>query len=371
MLDVRAPGTCCDRCAGGSALDACRISRRRLLKAAVFQPAPGLRPGPAAAMVMPRPADGAEPAAGHDEQEAETAGPGANRGPAPDRLPRAVTGRIVDVSPHLIVLGDTLGEQRFALTARSSAWCGRTADPSALQPGDLAVIRLHPRLRGVADRVWANMARVTGIITRRSRNTLTVDVGHLREQQQVEIPSRALGQIQVRFPNLNPGYLVDILGVRHGDTVEGLQPATAQPPYRSDHVPAPALLSGHFPEAISGAATWQDLPDEPPGILGAAYPAIDPASGCAAAGTGPAGAFRTLPYLAIGSVLKIRNDCTGYSCSVPVTGCAPMARLFNDRCLQCGTTERGRVAELTLASFVALGGELEQGCFNATISVGR
>jgi hypothetical protein len=54
-----------------------------------------------------------------------------------------------------------------------------------------------------------------------------------------------------------------------------------------------------------------------------------------------------------------------------VTGCAPVARLFNDRCLECGSTDRGRVAELTLASFVALGGELERGCFNATISVGR
>jgi len=58
-------------------------------------------------------------------------------------------------------------------------------------------------------------------------------------------------------------------------------------------------------------------------------------------------------------------------CALPVTGCAAIARLFNDRCVTCGTSPRGRVADLTLASFVALGGELERGCFNATIRMGR
>jgi hypothetical protein len=56
---------------------------------------------------------------------------------------------------------------------------------------------------------------------------------------------------------------------------------------------------------------------------------------------------------------------------LPVTGCAAPARLFNDRCVTCGTSPRGRVADLTVASFVALGGELERGCFNATITIGR
>jgi hypothetical protein len=78
-----------------------------------------------------------------------------------------------------------------------------------------------------------------------------------------------------------------------------------------------------------------------------------------------------MPYLAVGSRLLIRNDCTGSSCTLPVTGCAAVGRLFNDRCVTCGTSPRGRVADLTLASFVALGGELERGCFNATITIGR
>jgi hypothetical protein len=53
-----------------------------------------------------------------------------------------------------------------------------------------------------------------------------------------------------------------------------------------------------------------------------------------------------------------------------VTGCAAVATRFHDRCLACGASPRGRIAELTVASFVALGGELEQGCFNGTIETG-
>jgi hypothetical protein len=70
-----------------------------------------------------------------------------------------------------------------------------------------------------------------------------------------------------------------------------------------------------------------------------------------------------MPYLSIGSVLLVRNDCTGSSCALPVTSCAAVGRLFNDRCVTCGTSPRSRVADLTQASFVALGGELERGCF--------
>jgi hypothetical protein len=102
---------------------------------------------------------------------------------------------------------------------------------------------------------------------------------------------------------------------------------------------------------------------------------VDPATGCAedrAAGLPPgqAPAYRSLPYLAIGSALAVRNECAGISCTLPVTGCAPVARLFNDRCVACRTSPRGRLADLTMASFVALGGELELGCFNATITIG-
>ncbi|MGO8959392.1 MAG: hypothetical protein ACLQFR_18795 [Streptosporangiaceae bacterium] len=81
--------------------------------------------------------------------------------------------------------------------------------------------------------------------------------------------------------------------------------------------------------------------------------------------------YARIPYLAIGSVLRVRNECTGYDCLVPVTGCAPVARVFNDRCMTCGTSPRGRIADLTMAGFIALGGELDRGCFNATIAIGE
>jgi hypothetical protein len=48
-----------------------------------------------------------------------------------------------------------------------------------------------------------------------------------------------------------------------------------------------------------------------------------------------------------------------------------MARLFNARCVACAPSPRGRVADLTVASFVALGGDLEAGCFSATLTIGR
>jgi hypothetical protein len=77
-----------------------------------------------------------------------------------------------------------------------------------------------------------------------------------------------------------------------------------------------------------------------------------------------------MPYLAVGSMLTVHNQCTGFSRVLPVTGCGAAARLFGDRCLTCGTSPRGRIADLTMASFVSLGGDLEKGCFNATIAIG-
>ncbi len=396
MLDLGERQACCDRCAdGGASASEARIARRRLLKAAIFpyrhEPAAGpngkpgaaglgLAAGPGPAAASPgRAASGAPPGPGlsadpASSSRAPAADASASRPGFPDAglQPRAVTGTIIDVSAQVIVIGDAHGERRFTLMADATAWRGGQLEPSALRPGEQAVIRLNPAQRDVADRIWAGIGRVTGTIIERGRDGLIVDVGRMRKRQLVVIPARATGRIQVRFPNLEPGYLLDVIGIRRSGMVEALVPATSQPAYRSDRLPAPPLLSGHVPNAISGSATWHDCADEPPGVLGVDYPALDPATGCAedAAGAQPRGYVR-MPYLAVGSVLRIRNDCTGISVGLPVTGCAPIARLFNDRCVTCGTSPRGRVADLTLASFVALGGELERGCFNATITVGR
>jgi hypothetical protein len=344
MLDVCRDYRCCDRFAGTTA--ALRTSRRRLLKAAVFRPleAPG--------------------------DEAADTGAGF---PTSGQLPRAVTGTVHDVSPHVLVLANGASEMRVTLTADATAWRGGQLDPSGVQPGDQAVVRLHRSQRAVADRIWANIGRVTGVIVERDGDTLLVDEGKTKPRQLVTIPVGKSGRIQVRFPNLQPGYLIDVIGVRGPDGLEARIPATSQPAYPVDRLPAPALVAGRVSTTISGSVTWHEPFEEPPGLLGASYPALDPEAGCAEdpIGSGAAPHFVRMPYLAVGSLLLIRNECTKSSCTLPVTGCAAIARLFNDRCVTCGTSPRGRIADLTLASFVSLGGELERGCFNATITVGR
>jgi hypothetical protein len=419
---------CCDRCAAsvnggraGAAVDAV-AARRRLLKAAVLrtQTEQGLamraaprsaaarlavagpaangspadpqagRPPPAGA-ALPVYAPGSPAPGGHTAGAPAITGlvtpawpttgpaagaladaPGRNVGFADaGQLPRTVSGVVQDASPHVLVLGEGAGEQRYALTPEAVAWRGRQLEPAALHQGDSVVVRLSPAGRHIADRIWANIGRVTGIITERSGNTLIVDEGATRQPQVVVLRPSVLGRIQVRFPDLEPGYLVDIIGLRGDGELIGMVPATSQPRYPVHRLPNPPLVSGRVPDSISGSATWHEPHGEPPGILGVDYPALDPETGCAEDVADRARrSYARMPYLAIGSVLRVRNDCTGADCLIPVTGCASISRLFNDRCVTCGTSPRGRIADLTLASFVALGGELERGCFNATITIG-
>ncbi len=382
MQEVTVAGSvCCERCPGATAANTSHIARRRLLKAAVFQPPAsqgegeplgqlgrkaGRGPvhGPAASRAGCLQAAESIPARAGQPASAGTAG-----------LYRAVSGRIVDVSPHFIAIGDARGELRYTMAADATAWRGAPVEPAALARGDQVVIRLRPPRHNVADRIWADIGRVTGTIVQRDADSLLVEEGFTREKQVVVIPKQAAGRIQVRFPNLLAGYLIDIIGIRRRGVLEGLVPAAYQPIYPVAQLKAPSFSGGRLPDVIAGSATWHDAVDEPHGVLGVCYPAVDPAAGCAedaAAGIMPglAPAYRSLPYLAIGSALTIRNECAGIGCTLPVTGCAPVARMFNDRCVACRTSPRGRVADLTMAGFVALGGELELGCFNATIAIG-
>jgi hypothetical protein len=367
---------CCDRCAGAAGSAAAAIvARRRLLKAVVFPPRSGQ--GPPNPSERSRSGFPGVPAPRQPQaSEAEARQPKTGRTSAgfadTGHLPRAVSGMVLDVSPQVLVLGDAGDEQRFTLTPDAVAWRGAQLEPTAVRPGDHAVVRLHPSSRQTADRIWANIGRVTGIITERSGSRLVVSEGATRKLRVVAIQPRALGRIQVRFPSLEPGYLIDIIGLRRDDELDGMIPATSQPAYPAAKLPMPPLVSGHVPDSIAGSATWHEPGDEPPGVLGVCYPALDPETGCAEdAQTGQTHGFARMPYLAMGSVLRVRNECTNLDCMLPVTGCAPVARLFNDRCVTCGTSPRGRIADLTMASFVALGGELDRGCFNATITIGE
>lgn len=290
---------------------------------------------------------------------------------------------VLDASPHIIVLLTADGERRLTLSPRTVAWRGSEVPPAALRPGDVVIVRCHPG-RNVAERIWAGIGRVTGTIIEVNGSELLVDEGPTRRGRQiVRIHERSFRQIQVRFPRLEPGYLIDVIGMREPGHLLAFTPATAQPPYRADHSPSAPLLSGHLPAAASGTAVWHEPGEEAPDLLGVAYPALDPETGCDHDGSGdgaPAGPYVVdpheagpgcvrLPYLSVGSAVEIRNECSDRSAVLPVTSCGAAARLFCDRCVTCDTSPRGRIADLTITAFVELGGNLEDGCFNATLTM--
>ena len=305
---------------------------------------------------------------------------------AASTLAYTVTGWILDVSPHVLVLRTDRGEQRFPLAPAAEAWRGGPVSPAALRQGDHAIVRRKLPGGPVVDRIWAQVGRVTGtIIEREGPATLLVDEGPAKGRKIVMIATEAAGRIQVRFPRLEPGYLIDVIGLKHDGFLQALIPATSQPPYRAGHPPAPPLVNGHVPDPVSGTAVWHEPGEEPESLLGLAYPALDPETSCERTGSGPPacsgdlhavdphatgpGCVR-LPYLSVGSVLRLRNDCAERTRLLSVTSCGATARLFCDRCVTCGTSRKGRIADLTMAAFVELGGALEAGCFNATMTIG-
>jgi hypothetical protein len=287
-----------------------------------------------------------------------------------------VTGQVIDVSPHVIVVQSESGETRLPMSPDTTAWRGGAVRPAALHEGDRAVIRTKGP---AAARIWAQIGRVTGTIIETDGRELLVDTGPGSSRQIVVIDEGPLWRIQVRFPRLEPGFLLDVIGLRQEGYLRAQLPATYQPPYRADHPPTPPLVSGHVPDPVSGAVVWHEPGEEPDDLLGVAYPALDPETDCGqnehqaerhavdphAFGTGCV----RLPYLSVSSLLRLRNECADRTRILPVTSCGAFARLFCDRCVECGTSPKGRIADLTMAAFVELGGNLEVGCFNASMTV--
>ena len=290
----------------------------------------------------------------------------------------SITGTVADVGPHTITLRTAAGDKRLILSPRTVAWCGSVVSPARLRAGNVVIVRRFPG-RDVAERIWAQIGRVTGTIVETDGSELLVDEGPTRRgRQTVRIDPDSFRQIQMRFPRLEAGFLIDLIGTRHEGYLRALKPATAQPPYRAGHLPAAPMISGHVPQPAGGTAVWHEPGEETPGLLGLAYPALDPETNCGHADAGTdepyvidphnaaPGCVR-LPYLSIGSAVAIRNECTELSATLPVTSCGAAARLFCDRCVVCDTSPRGRIADLTMTAFVELGGNLEDGCFNATL----
>jgi hypothetical protein len=280
---------------------------------------------------------------------------------------RAVAGELIDVSPHLlIVLTPDGGEERLVIAPWATAWREREVAPADLPPGTRVIVRTRSEGR-VAERIWGDVTRMTGtLLSVEGRRDLTVelDEGAHRGRRGVVIPYRSSGRLRVRHPQLEPGFLFDAIGVRRDGTSHALLPATSQPTYPARAVPAPPPAYGGVQPKISGAGAWSDGFE---GGRGAAYPMLERSdTGCADAEVSCAG----LPYLAIGSLLQVRNLCTDRSARVPIVACGCVAGRFCDRCVECDTSPRGRVVELSPSSFVELGGELTKGCFNAQVGMG-
>jgi hypothetical protein len=280
---------------------------------------------------------------------------------------RGVAGTIVEASPHLLLLVTPDGKQlRLPITATASVWYAGRSSPAALRPGRTAIVR--PAATGglAADRIWVDIARVTGIIAERSGRVFEVDGGRHRARTALVVPREALAPIQVRHPRLEPGALIDVIGVRRGGEVHGVMPATrfAQPTAHAE-TPPTERRSARVPRILHGTATWYT---DPRGAYGAAYPALDAYGDAGGCGTHPT---PPLPYLSIGSELEVHNDCSGMSARIPIVECGCLAARFRDRCVRCGASPRGRILELTATAFVDLGGDLDAGCFNVKAQVSQ
>ncbi|MBO3745954.1 hypothetical protein J5X84_07735 [Streptosporangiaceae bacterium NEAU-GS5] len=275
----------------------------------------------------------------------------------------AVEAEILDISPHVLIAESVDGEQlRLVIAPWATAWRGVAVSPGDLPIGARVIIKTL-RSGAVIDRIWADITRITGIIRSVSgfRDiTVELDCGpHLRPRT-IVIPYRSSGRVRVRHPQLEPGFLFDAIGlVDQGATLAYL-PATSQPPYRADDVPRPDY--GATQSKVSGTAVWSDMPD-----YGVAYPMLERAdTDCDDAEV----SCSRLPYLSLGSMLYVRNVCSGRANLLPIVACGCVAGRFCDRCVECGTSPRGRVAELSAAAYVELGGELTKGCFNTRIGLG-
>jgi hypothetical protein len=311
----------------------------------------------------------------------------------PPRAASVVTGVLAEVTPRAIVVSRPDGDQFIVLSPSTVTWLGAKVSPSALRAGDPVIVRRRTQrlvsggpapdgappgygpAASIAERIWARIGRVAGEIMEVRGRELLVDTGqHGREPERVVIAEASLRHVQVRFPRLTPGYLIDVIGTRRADgDLLAVTPATAQPAYLAAHPPAPPPTSAHSGGPISGAAVWHEPGDERADLLGVGYAALDPETEGGTVGPGHAAhqhePCARLPYLSLGSAVRIRNECADRAAVLPVTSCSASAREFCDRCVKCGTSPRVRVADLTVAAFVELGGNLEDGCFNATLTL--
>ncbi|GAA1459520.1 hypothetical protein NE857_02105 [Nocardiopsis exhalans] len=315
---------------------------------------------------------------GRDRRRFTAAVLGAAAAPEPTPVHhRVARGVVVDATSYMLCLATPRGEERFLYERVTSFWRGGEVRPTELRPGDDAVVLCSHDGRLVAEHVWAQAARATGVITAREGDTLQVDPGHGRPRLTVVLPYRSSGRIAVRHPRLEPGYLFDAVGTWQNGEIQASRPVTTQPPYPLSATPR-RPPTRQYSTTVTGIATWYDPAwgrsshlDPRALVAGAAYPALDPV-GHEGEHNGTCDRRTScvpLPLLSTGAALSLRNDCTRDTAVVPVVDCAAADSWLCDLCPACGSQSAGRLASLTMTSFVALGGRLEAGCFNATMTV--
>ncbi|QVQ50555.1 hypothetical protein J4H86_16805 [Spiractinospora alimapuensis] len=308
---------------------------------------------------------------------------GAAVAPEPHRPETVVSrGVVLEARSHLLVTATDKGEERFILNAESVVWRGGRITPAELAVGEDVFVLRSPSSRWTAQRVWSGIARVTGVIVEVNGAEVTVDAGHDRGHQVAVIPESAT-DVFGAHPRLEPGLLFDAVGLWRDGVVEALTPAAQQPSTPAVDPPRRTVTKRHRRDTghggeIDGSVTWFDpargrnIYSDPIALsAGAAYPAVDPLSDCGKH-CAPTRGCVPLPLMSLGMMLSLRNlRCPDdEAAAVPVTACASMARYFCDHFSEeTAAAPRGRLAELTLASFIALGGSPETGCFPGRLTV--
>lgn len=113
--------------------------------------------------------------------------------------------QVIEASARTLRLSTPTGAETFLLADTAAIWRGGPAAPTELRPEDDVVLRCAAGGRWVAERVWARIARVTGVIRGRSGDSVEVDVGHDRPPATVVVGYRVSGRMAVRHPVLEPG----------------------------------------------------------------------------------------------------------------------------------------------------------------------
>ncbi|MER6626606.1 hypothetical protein, partial [Streptomyces sp. NPDC000931] len=118
---------------------------------------------------------------GRDRRRFTAAVLGAKVVPEPTPVHHRVTrGVVVDATSYMLCVATPKGEERFLYERVTSFWRGDEVPPTELRPGDDVVVLCSHDGRLVAERVWAQPARATGLITDKEGDALSIDPGHGR-----------------------------------------------------------------------------------------------------------------------------------------------------------------------------------------------